>query len=360
MAKNKNLFNEENVIRMIFENDKKVYSLDENLLTSAAKYTGNKIKQAGKDIGKGLLNFAAFNFICRVIAEQLNKSWALKRATGQIVGNIYQKALIVLSFFYKSKYKLILLRGFTKYYSWDLALAIIFIHEGFENQKGITFAVKSAYGVTPDIMKQKIELFHEKIKSKRVVLNMLSLDVVDKDAVIDKSREVGGKFGKIAIETDKIAAYFKRFFAKLSNPDTFIRNIDKYKRLGGSSPETIAYLDMLTTTLNDINAYWDSIMSPSVLIEVKDAIYRGQAEVKFTRPKQIKDSTGKIIDISSTGGVVNINSAFILNDIQNPDAEIMKTKIIFCILLKELKSSPLELRATKEIISKIDLLKNPK
>ena len=360
MIRKKNLFNEDDIIRMIFDNDKKIYNLDENLFTAAAKYTGNKIKQAAKDIGKGLLNFAAFNFICRVIAEQLNKNWALKRATGQIVGNIYQQSLIVLSFFYKSKYKLVILRGFSKYYSWDLALAVILIHEGFENEKGVAFAIKEAYSTTPDKMKRKIEDAYNKIKNKTYVISPLSLDVVDKNAAIDKTREVGGGFGKIAIETDKIAIDFKRFSVTLSSPTTFIRTIDKYKTRNSPNAETTAYLDMLVTMLNEIEVYWDSVMPPSTLMDVKDAIYRGQAEVKFNRPKEIKDSTGLKIDIARTSGIVNINANFILNDIQNPDANIMKAKIIFCILLKELKSSPLELRATKEIISKIDLLKNPK
>jgi hypothetical protein len=362
MAIKKNFFNEDDIIKMIFENDKKIYNLDEAVLDTALKYAGNKSKQVVKDFGKGILNFAAFNFICRVIAEQLNKNWALKRATGQMVGEVYQKALIVLSFFYKSKYKLVILRGFSKYYSWDLALAIIFVYEGFKNEKGIAFAIRSAYGATPNIMKQKIELFYEKIKSKTIVLDMLSLDVVDKDAIADKSREVGGKFGKIPIETDKIAIDFKRFSATLSSPTTFIRTIDKYKTRNSPNAETTAYLDMLITTLNKIETYWNNPVSTGIQGDIVDAIYRNQGDILFVKPRTIKDDAAREINVQ-TGGTVTMQIGFNLSKIQDSTtaiSNIMKAKIIFCILLKELKNSALELRATREIISKINFLKDKK
>lgn len=357
-----NAFDQGNIIDLIFESDKKIknqkiYKLDEAVTPKVLSFAGKKVKQAGKDIGKGILNFALFNKICRTIAEKLNKTWALKRATGNVVKEIYQKALIVLAFFYKSKYKLILIRGFSQYYSWDLALAIIFVYESLKNDKGIIDAIKNAYTVTPDIMKKQIEDYYNKITTKILSISLLSLDVIDKNAQIDKSREVGGGFGDTGIEVNKLVDYFKTRSTNLSNPMTFIRDIERYKTTKRPKTETVAYLDKLMTALNDIEGYWNSKLSGTKKDDIQKAIYNGQDEVKFPRPVDIKDDTGKNINIASVTGIVNINDNFVLSKIKDKP-QINKPKIIFCLLLYDFKASPLELRTTEQIIEKIDFLKN--
>jgi hypothetical protein len=365
MRKKESLFNEDEVIDLIFENDKKIknkkiYKLEEAITPRILAYAGKKTKQVAKDVGKGLLNFAIFNMICRTITERLNKTWGLKRATGDVVKDIYQKALIVLSFFYKSKYKLILIRGFSKYYSWDLAMAIIFVYEGFKNDNGITYGIRSAYKITPDIMKQKIDDFYTKIMNKRVTLNMLTLDIDDKDAAADKSREIGGKFGDTGVDINSLVSWYKtKLNSMAGGPLDMIRDIGRFKLSKTPKVETLNYLTALESALVEVNKIWPNKLNSAEINTVRDAIEKNLSTVQFKKPQDIKDDTGKILNISASRGIVSINTLFTLEKIQPPNDKILKAKIIFCLVLRELKASPLNLRVTQEIVSRVDFLSKP-
>lgn len=228
------IINEKKVIDYLFENKNNLYDIDEYLTNEGAFDVMKKassvegIKELGKTIaksaGKAVLNFAAFNFICSNIASNMNKTWAVKAQANGIIKQLYPDAMRVLAFFYKSMYSLIIVRGFKKYYSWDLAMAAILLYKSSEEDRGITYAYSESKKITPTTLKDEILDFSRKIQDKRLTVDPLTKKVISTDTREDgfgRDRDRydrGDIFGddkKISAEDQKkINAIADLFFTK--------------------------------------------------------------------------------------------------------------------------------------------------
>jgi hypothetical protein len=180
---------DEIIIDYLFnENNYKKVFLKEDL--NSVFDAGNKVEEKGDalkkkgmaalaNIGTGVKNFAVFPSVCTIIARKLNESWGTKTELLVVLNQIYKKSMVVLTFFYKSNLKAVIMRGFKTFYTWDLALAAIYVHESFA-ENGMD-AKKAAAGTNLLIMKQKIEEYHNKIITKRLIRNKSS-QVIDTEA----------------------------------------------------------------------------------------------------------------------------------------------------------------------------------
>lgn len=234
----KNIKDEKKIIDYIFENKSNIYNIDAYLINEAGFFDTVKnaatnpqqfYKNTGKDMAKSVLNFAMFNSMCGNLAANLNKTWAIKAQAYAIIKDIYPKAMQVLNFFYRSKYALIIWRGFKKYYTWDLAMATILLYEGYKDDKGIMYAISQSKKTTPADFRTKINEYHGKIKSGALTINRLTKDVEDseggesglggmsdreKERKIDETSELG-KIIKIVDDTIRGSGDFSDFKRKL-------------------------------------------------------------------------------------------------------------------------------------------------
>jgi hypothetical protein len=342
--------NEEKIINLVFENNKNLYKpldyiSEAGILPSLKTITNpsDATKRDAKDSGKSILNFMAFNKICRNIAASLNKNWTLKRATGAVVKDIYQQSIVVLAFFYRSKFKLIVWRGFNKYYSWDLAMASILLYESYKNDSGISYAYTESAKVSPTSLKDKITSYFNKIRNKTLSINTTTLDIEDADAIADGSRDRSDTYNakNEADELITTISNVKLLGLSSTTPDTIKKLYQNEKARKTWSAETNTYIDNICIALDEIQGFWNNVTAPDT-DELEEALKKSLGFIPFAMSgnPSIVDSSSDIITFG-IGGTVNVVDGSDLNDIKgmNPrgiDAKKIKTKIIYSYVRNKL------------------------
>lgn len=361
-----NKINEEKLISLIFENKNNLYDLKNSIYTeftgAALDSAKEKAKVELKDAAKGILNFAAFNIICERVAKNLNKTWQLKNTTGNMVKDIYKESILILRFFYSSKYKLIVWRGFTKYYSWDLAMACILMFESFKNDKQISYALQQAKNINPAFLKNQIIDFYNKIKNKTIIIDPKSLDVVDTTASLDGSRSTSSIAGTSKIEVDKIILFLKP--QAYEKPEQ-LKNILEVFRSRGTNAETQTFINNCSVKLDTFEAEWNSISNATSTL-FKNEILRSYIVLPFAnRIITILDRGGNKISIpTSTTAPTIVDVGFNFESIQSYSVAgrsaadrktiiSIKKKFIYLYLFLNLKNE--EKRAIEKIITELKI-----
>ena len=346
-------YSDEKIIKLVFEDKESLYD-SLNYMTEADlldRVTNPKgaLKRDAKDIGKSLLNFLAFKKICRNIAASLNKNWALKRAVGQAVKDVYQQSIVVLAFFYRSKFKLIIWRGFSEYYSWDLALASIFLYESYKNDNGIAYAYGQSRKVTPQSLKSKIQEYHTKITNKTLFINK-ALDVEDAEAVETGGRERGIFGAKSKI--DNIITIMRPKMRSLNDPDALMAEYQRLKTISilTLDPTDIAYIDEIIIALTEIKLNWIR-MGGAFMREMSLALVNRETMVALNLPIGLilKDQAGLEIKFES-GSRVSIASGFSMEKLATAPIEKNQVKLMYAYIRYHLKNSALDLKPIDNFI----------
>ena len=343
---NTNGYSDEKIIKLVFEDKKRLYDsfgyINElaNPL-SAATQPGKFAKDEGKDAGKSVLNFLAFNKICRNVAASLNKNWTLKRTVGSMVKDIYLQSIVVLAFFYKSKFKLIIWRGFNQYYSWDLAMAAILLYEGYKDDKGISYSYSQSTKVTPQMMKEKILEYFGKIRTtKSLTISPITLDVVDGDAISSdssgSSAATGGGAGN-----DAMSKLITIDLNRLPNatPADLILKYEEFKK--NASGTTLEHFENCIAILEELNNVWSRGLASTEISEIADSLKQSKPFISMIytggNSTTLEDANKKKIFI--TNNEIKIDKDFSLKEIVSVNAKPIpglikkyKFKIMFSYL----------------------------
>lgn len=367
--KNKNIIDEKKLIEYIFEDKKNIYTIDKYLINEvgfldtikkAATQPKQFFKDEGKDMAKSVLNFAMFNSICSNLAFNLNKTWAIKNQSYAIIKDIYPKAMQVLSFFYRSKYALIIWRGFKKYYTWDLAMAAILLYEGNRDDKGITYSVSQSKRTTPSDFRSKINEYFNKIKSGQLKVNRITKDIEGDE---ESSGSGGGSFGGDSGSGGGSGEATSEIFTKVieiiesrltsSNFNTFRNRIKAdLERLNSanSDMESKKNIQAIIDLAERSDQYLKKYSDFASLQKTKITNLLNNYKSIFTFP--ISDGSGKKISISGTS-TITIDPDF---NFGNADEFLHKIKIFFLfIIISKSETEPF----VKNIIMSINELKNP-
>ena len=371
MYNNHKRISDEKIIDFVFKENNNLYGvndylkkneINEGIFDVAMKGFNNiknpkeAFKKDAKDAGKALLNFLAFNKVCKNIAANLNKNWALKRQTGDMVKDVYKQSLLVLAFFYKSKYKPIIWRGFNQYYSWDLALASIFLYESFKNNSNMTYAYSQSTKVTPVILKNKILEYQKKITSKILDIDRTTLDVIDADAVEYGGRGGGGFFsGGSDDRLDKLVTIMKPNMLKFITPLLLIAEYERIKTLKdteGFTESDLKYIDNIIEALNELNKIWKKVTGKPNQ-DLGKAITLSRSTMKFGDLFSLKDSSGKELKIDATrpgDNKVSIENDFNIENVTGADSQKIKLKIMYSHILYYLKAKSVSLSPINNFI----------
>ena len=339
------IINEKKVIDYLFKNKNNLYDIDnyltnEGILDTAKKLSSvDGVKELGKTIaksaGKAVLNFAAFNFICSNIASNMNKTWAVKAQANAIIKQLYPDAMRVLAFFYKSMYSLIIVRGFKKYYSWDLAMAAILLYKSSEEDRGITYAYSESKKITPTILKDEILDFSRKIQDKRLTVDPLTKKVISTDTREDgfgRDRDRydrGDIFGddkKISPEDrkkiDAIASLFANNSTSIKTKD--ISQVVYSANVPNKDDKFKEFTNGITTSTNSLN----NVSSSDLKTKYKTFKYKVEKIIFNDKELTFDDKGFNITDVSG-----NYNFNDIKNVASRSFSSITKDRVKIAFLL---------------------------
>jgi len=355
------IFNENNYKKVFLKEDlNKVFEAGKELGTAGDnlnKMGTNAAKQSAIKAASGVKNFLVFNTVCTNIAKKLNENWAAKRQLLPVINSIYTKTMVVLTFFYKSNLKIIIMRGFKKFYSWDLALAAIFIYESFL-EKGID-AKQASQKANFQTLKQKIEEYYSKITSKQLTINPITLQIRDSEGgetsfFNRKNREdriSGSDSSGLGSSVDKSINDFAS--AIKGQRDLFsggqIKNIITKSKLSDSEKKLIE--SNISTFIREFGSPIKPTNSRNYIDLISE--YFSINKRFFNGLSEIKDNNGNILKIG-TDGLAEIPTNFNFSKIID-DEQRKKMQLFF--IYNSIKDEPLK-KKFNEIIKEVYIIRS--
>lgn len=264
---------ENKLIEFIFENKNKTNDLEEYVFNEGPGL--DKLKTKVKNIGKGLVAFATFRFICMYLSVILNRNWQTKKRSFPIIRSIWKESMEVLRFFLNSSnLDKPLYTALQSFYSWELSMASIIVYETLRDGKSISEAKQRIKSLSPEDFKTYISQYAAKIKDGSIGLNKITLKVEEYGG--GGGGGGGGRGGGASISTMDIS----RIFNFLSNPVSlrsteppikkeytgdyliFIKLFREAKnKITGLSSDAIKGLEQIIDSLTSNVSNWNSMSS---------------------------------------------------------------------------------------------------
>jgi hypothetical protein len=208
------------------------------------------------------------------------------------------------------------------------------------------------------MLKNKILEYKNKITSRVLDIDTSTLDIIDKNAIDDGSRDYGGLISDDSTnKLDKLVTIIGPNIDSLINPDLLIKKYEDIKTNNASDfqPKDIAHIDKIIKILKELNKIW--IKSVGVTTEegkkISLALTYSREIMRFQRKFLVLDKDGSheitLIDgaPSTDGSIFKIDDGFKLNKIGDSDPKPVEKailKIIYSYIRYELKSDASDLK----------------